>query len=136
MAVPDEPIVASKAPSAVAGAYDDLLIPPGCERTDWEVELAVVIGRRAQYLASPDEALDYVAGYCTANDVSERHWLLERGGQWIKGKSFESFAPLGPYLVTTGEVPRPARPDRRRRRIRKPRFEEPRPRRSRPHAHA
>jgi 2-keto-4-pentenoate hydratase/2-oxohepta-3-ene-1,7-dioic acid hydratase in catechol pathway len=107
MALPDEPIVASKSPSAVVGAYDDLIIPPRAEKTDWEVELGVVVGRRAQYLPSPDAALRYVAGYCTANDVSERSWLLERGGQWIKGKSFESFAPLGPYLVTPEEIDGP-----------------------------
>ncbi len=108
MAVPDEPIVAGKSRGALAGPFDDLVIPPGSTATDWEVELAVVIGRRAQYLSGPEEAAAYVAGYCTANDVSDRHWLLERGGQWIKGKSFESFAPLGPWLVTADEVPDPA----------------------------
>lgn len=107
MELPGEPIVASKAPSATAGPYDDLLLPPGATRTDWEVELAVVIGRRAQYLPDPAASLDHVAGYCTANDVSERSWLLERGGQWVKGKSFESFGPLGPYLVTKADVPDP-----------------------------
>lgn len=102
--VPAEPIVSSKSPWTLVGPRDDLIIPPGGDKTDWEVELAVVIGRRAQYLPSERSALDYVAGFCTGNDVSERHWLFERGGQWIKGKSFESFSPLGPYLVTTGEV--------------------------------
>ncbi|MER5276903.1 fumarylacetoacetate hydrolase family protein [Streptomyces sp. NPDC002809] len=104
MEVPDEPYVSSKAPSTVVGPFDGLVIPPGSRKTDWEVELAVIIGRRAQYLADPDRALDHVAGFCTANDVSERGWLLERGGQWIKGKSFETFTPLGPHLVTPDEV--------------------------------
>ncbi|MFM0109822.1 fumarylacetoacetate hydrolase family protein [Paraburkholderia nemoris] len=104
MAVPEEPIVSTKACNALAGPYDDLLIPPGALKTDWEVELGVVIGRRVQYLASPAEANQYIAGYCTANDISERSWLLERGGQWFKGKSFPSFAPLGPYLVTADEI--------------------------------
>jgi 2-keto-4-pentenoate hydratase/2-oxohepta-3-ene-1,7-dioic acid hydratase in catechol pathway len=107
MTVPREPIVANKSSLAVVGPYDDLIIPPQSEKTDWEVELGVVIGRRAQYLAEPSAAIGYIAGYCTANDVSERSWLLERGGQWVKGKSFESFAPLGPYLVTTQEINEP-----------------------------
>jgi 2-keto-4-pentenoate hydratase/2-oxohepta-3-ene-1,7-dioic acid hydratase in catechol pathway len=107
MAIPDEPIVASKSCGAVAGPYDDLVIPPRSTKTDWEVELAVVIGRRAQYLSGPEAARAHVAGYCTANDVSDRHWLLERGGQWIKGKSFAGFAPLGPYVVTAEEVADP-----------------------------
>lgn len=102
-----EPIVASKSPWAVVGPYDDLVIPPHAEKTDWEVELAVVIGRRAQYIPEPGAALAYVAGYCTANDVSERGWLLERGGQWVKGKSFATFAPLGPWLVTKEDVAEP-----------------------------
>jgi 2-keto-4-pentenoate hydratase/2-oxohepta-3-ene-1,7-dioic acid hydratase in catechol pathway len=105
--IPDEPIVSSKAPWALAGPYDDLLIPPGAARTDWEVELAVVIGRTARYLPGQDAALDHVAGFSTANDVSERSWLLDRGGQWVKGKSFESFGPVGPYLVTADEVAEP-----------------------------
>jgi len=104
MAVPTEPIVATKASNALAGPYDDLLIPPGATKTDWEVELGIVIGRRVQYLSSPAVAKDYIAGYCTGNDISERNWLLERGGQWFKGKSFPSFAPLGPYLVTPDEI--------------------------------
>ena len=107
MAVPDEPIVAGKSCGAVAGPYDDLIIPPQSTKTDWEVELAVVIGRRAQYVPEPAAAVGHIAGYCTANDVSDRHWLLERGGQWIKGKSFQSFAPLGPYVVTTEEIADP-----------------------------
>jgi 2-keto-4-pentenoate hydratase/2-oxohepta-3-ene-1,7-dioic acid hydratase in catechol pathway len=105
--LPREPIVASKSPWALAGPYDDLVIPPRAVKTDWEVELAVVIGRRAQYIATPAGALEHIAGYCTANDLSERSWLLERGGQWVKGKSFASFAPLGPFLVTTDEASRP-----------------------------
>lgn len=104
MELPAEPIVASKAPWTMAGPRDDLILPPGGGKTDWEVELTVVIGQRAQYLPDESSALDRVAGFCTGNDVSERHWLLERGGQWIKGKSFESFSPLGPYLVTADEV--------------------------------
>lgn len=104
MAVPDEPLVASKAPSALAGPYDDLIIPTGGDRTDWEVELAVVIGRASEYLADEKSALEVIAGYCTANDISERRWLLERSGQWLKGKSFRSFAPLGPQLVTVDDV--------------------------------
>jgi 2-keto-4-pentenoate hydratase/2-oxohepta-3-ene-1,7-dioic acid hydratase in catechol pathway len=104
MAVPAEPIVSSKSVHALAGPTDDILIPPGALKTDWEVEIAVIIGRRAQYLPSIAAAETCIAGYCTANDISERSWLLERGGEWIKGKSFESFAPLGPYLVTPDEV--------------------------------
>lgn len=107
MPIPTEPIVASKAPSAMVGPYDDLIIPPGATRTDWEVELAVIIGCRAQYLPSPRSALDSVVGFSTSNDISERSWLLERGGQWIKGKSFESFGPLGPFLVTREDVADP-----------------------------
>lgn len=99
-----EPVVSSKSPWTMAGPYDDLVIPPGGDKTDWEVELAIVIGSRAQYLPDQHSALATIAGFCTGNDVSERSWLLERGGQWIKGKSFESFSPLGPYLVTTDEI--------------------------------
>jgi 2-keto-4-pentenoate hydratase/2-oxohepta-3-ene-1,7-dioic acid hydratase in catechol pathway len=107
MELPSEPLISNKSPWAVVGPHDDLVIPPRAEKTDWEVELAVVIGRRAQYLASPEASWTHIAGYCTANDVSERSWLLERGGQWVKGKSFPTFAPLGPYLVTRDEVPDP-----------------------------
>ncbi|WP_306321404.1 MULTISPECIES: fumarylacetoacetate hydrolase family protein [unclassified Streptomyces] len=109
MELPPEPIVASKSPWTTAGPHDDLLLPPGGDRTDWEVELGVVVGRRARYLSDSCDPLAYVAGYCTANDISERGWLLERGGQWVKGKSFESFAPLGPYLVTPDEAGDPQR---------------------------
>ena len=104
MEIPSEPIVSSKAPSTLVGPYDDLIIPPGATKTDWEVELAIIIGRRAQYLPSRRFARGHIAGFSTANDISERSWLLERGGQWIKGKSFESFSPLGPFLVTNDEV--------------------------------
>lgn len=107
LTLPDEPIVSSKAPMTLVGPHDDLLLPPGGEKTDWEVELAVVIGRRAQYLPDRAAAPAHVAGFATGNDVSERRWLLERGGQWVKGKSFESFSPLGPFLVTPDEVPDP-----------------------------
>jgi 2-keto-4-pentenoate hydratase/2-oxohepta-3-ene-1,7-dioic acid hydratase in catechol pathway len=102
---PAEPVVFYKAPNTVVGPYDDVHIPPGAQRTDWEVELAVVIGRQARYLHSPEAALACVAGYATSNDVSERELQLERsGGQWSKGKSCETFNPLGPWLATADEV--------------------------------
>lgn len=104
MSVPAEPIVSSKSVHALAGPFDDLLVPRHSERTDWEVELGIVIGRRVRALSSASESPGYIAGYCTANDVSDRHWLLERGGEWIKGKSFQTFAPLGPYLVPASQV--------------------------------
>jgi 2-keto-4-pentenoate hydratase/2-oxohepta-3-ene-1,7-dioic acid hydratase in catechol pathway len=107
MSIPQEPVVSSKAPSTMVGPFDDLIIPPGGDKTDWEVELAIVIGRRAQYLPDTLSAVGCIAGFCTSNDVSERSWLLDRGGQWVKGKSFESFSPLGPYLVTPDEVDDP-----------------------------
>lgn len=103
---PAEPIIFSKASSALSGPNDPIIIPRGSEKTDWEVELGVVIGREALYV-SEDEALDHVAGYCTINDVSERSFQIERGGQWIKGKSAPSFGPIGPWLVTADEVPDP-----------------------------
>ncbi|QRM56547.1 fumarylacetoacetate hydrolase family protein [Sinorhizobium sp. BG8] len=103
MAVPSEPVLFNKAPSCVVGPDDTVLIPRGSEKTDWEVELAVVIGERASYV-SEAEALDYVAGYCVCNDVSERAYQLERGGQWTKGKGCPTFGPLGPWLVTADEV--------------------------------
>jgi 2-keto-4-pentenoate hydratase/2-oxohepta-3-ene-1,7-dioic acid hydratase in catechol pathway len=109
MQVPDEPIVSSKSVHALAGPCDVLQLPREGSKTDWEVELGVVIGCRTQYLASPEQARACILGYCTGNDLSERSWLLERGGQWIKGKSFDGFAPLGPYLVTADEVPAPER---------------------------
>mgnify|MGYP002635112515 CR=1 FL=1 len=104
--LPTEPIVFTKAVTALTGPNDGIIMPKGSQKTDWEVELAVVIGRKAQYVEE-SEALSYVAGYATMNDVSEREFQLERGGQWVKGKSFDTSAPLGPWLVTTDEVPDP-----------------------------
>jgi 2-keto-4-pentenoate hydratase/2-oxohepta-3-ene-1,7-dioic acid hydratase in catechol pathway len=104
--VPPEPIIFMKATSAIVGPNDDLVIPRGSEKTDWEVELGVVIGRTAKYV-SEAEALDYVAGYCTVHDVSERAFQTERHGQWTKGKSCDTFGPVGPWLVTKNEVPDP-----------------------------
>jgi 2,4-didehydro-3-deoxy-L-rhamnonate hydrolase len=104
MAIPKEPILFTKAPSCIVGPNDDVMIPKGSEKTDWEVELAVVIGTRASYVSERD-ALDHVAGYCICNDVSERAYQLERGGgQWIKGKGCPTFGPLGPWLVTADEI--------------------------------
>jgi len=103
MDAPAEPIIFSKATSALSGPNDDVIIPRTSEKGDWEVELGVVIGKTALYV-SEEDALDYVAGYCTINDVSERSFQTERGGQWIKGKSAPTFGPTGPYLVTADEV--------------------------------
>jgi 2-keto-4-pentenoate hydratase/2-oxohepta-3-ene-1,7-dioic acid hydratase in catechol pathway len=105
--VPDEPILFMKAPYTINGPHDDVPIPPGSVKTDYEVELAVVIGREARYLAETDDPLSYVAGYMISDDVSERAFQLERGGQWDKGKNCEGFNPLGPWLVTADEVPDP-----------------------------
>jgi 2-keto-4-pentenoate hydratase/2-oxohepta-3-ene-1,7-dioic acid hydratase in catechol pathway len=102
-AIPAEPIIFLKATSALVGPYDDLIIPRGSEKTDWEVELAVVIGRRASYVSEAD-ALEHVAGYALHNDYSERAFQLERGGQWVKGKSADTFAPIGPFLATRDEI--------------------------------
>jgi 2-keto-4-pentenoate hydratase/2-oxohepta-3-ene-1,7-dioic acid hydratase in catechol pathway len=104
--VPSEPIIFMKASSAIVGPDDDLLIPRGSQKTDWEVELGVVIGKRAKYV-SEAEALDYVAGYCVSHDVSERAFQAERQGQWTKGKSCDTFGPIGPWLVTKDEVADP-----------------------------
>jgi 2-keto-4-pentenoate hydratase/2-oxohepta-3-ene-1,7-dioic acid hydratase in catechol pathway len=104
---PAEPILFMKAPDTVVGPDDDVLIPRGSAKTDYEVELAVVIGKRARYLDGPEQARDVIAGYAISNDVSEREFQLERGGTWDKGKSCETFNPLGPYLVTADEVPDP-----------------------------
>jgi 2-keto-4-pentenoate hydratase/2-oxohepta-3-ene-1,7-dioic acid hydratase in catechol pathway len=110
VAVPAYPVVFYKAPNTLVGPDDDIMIPRGSTRTDWEVELAVVIGRRARYLSSPAEALACVAGYAVANDVSEREFQLETsGGQWSKGKSCETFNPMGPWLVTPDELADPAK---------------------------
>lgn len=106
MAVPTEPVVFFKATSSIVGPNDQIVIPKNSKKTDWEVELGVVIGKRANYV-SEEDALDYVAGYVLHNDVSEREFQLERGGQWVKGKSCDTFAPLGPYLVTKDEVANP-----------------------------
>ncbi|MDX3927052.1 MAG: fumarylacetoacetate hydrolase family protein [Shinella sp.] len=103
MAVPAEPVLFNKAPSCIVGPDDTILIPRGSEKTDWEVELAVVIGKRASYV-SEAEALDHVAGYCVCNDISERAYQLERGGTWMKGKGCPTFGPIGPWLVTKDEV--------------------------------
>jgi 2,4-diketo-3-deoxy-L-fuconate hydrolase len=103
---PKEPIVFNKAITCIQGPDDEVVIPEGSEQSDWEVELAVVIGRTARGVSKAD-ALSYVAGYALANDVSERHWQAHRGGQWVKGKSFDTFGPLGPYLVTADEIPDP-----------------------------
>ncbi|MGO4911170.1 fumarylacetoacetate hydrolase family protein [Leeuwenhoekiella sp. W20_SRS_FM14] len=106
MEVPKEPILFFKATSAIVGPNDDVIIPKGSEKTDWEVELAVVIGKKASYV-SEEEALDYVAGYTLHNDYSERAFQIERAGQWVKGKSCDTFAPLGPYIATKDEIKDP-----------------------------
>lgn len=106
MAVPPEPIIFMKATSAIVGPNDPIELPRGSEKTDWEVELAFVIGKTAKYV-SEDEAMDHVAGYCIVNDVSERSFQIERQGQWTKGKSCDSFGPTGPWLVTRDEIEDP-----------------------------
>jgi len=104
--IPPEPVVFMKAITAITGPYDDVKLPKGSKKGDWEVELAFVIGRKAQSVTEAD-ALNYVAGYLICNDVSEREWQLEHGSQWSKGKSFDTFAPLGPWLVTSDEIKDP-----------------------------
>lgn len=106
MAVPPEPIIFMKATSAIVGPNDPIELPRGSEKTDWEVELAFVIGKTAKYV-SEDEAMDHVAGYCIVNDVSERAFQIEKQGQWTKGKSCDSFGPTGPWLVTRDEIEDP-----------------------------
>lgn len=106
-AVPDEPVVFMKDPSTVIGPFDNVLIPKKSTKTDWEVELAVVIGKKARYLDSPEQSSEHIAGYVLSHDVSEREFQLERGGQWDKGKSCETFNPLGPYFVPSEEVEDP-----------------------------
>jgi ureidoglycolate lyase len=105
-AVPKEPIVFLKSLSALCGPTDDIVIPPGSQHTDWETELAIIIGTKAKRV-SEERALDHVAGYAIANDVSERDWQNNRGGAWDKGKGFDTFGPLGPWLVTKDDVPDP-----------------------------
>ena len=101
---PKEPIIFMKAPDSVVGPNDAIVIPPQSDATDYEVELAIVIGKKALYLDSPDQAPDYILGYSISQDVSERHWQLERSGQWVKGKSFPTFNPIGPCIVTPDEI--------------------------------
>jgi 2-keto-4-pentenoate hydratase/2-oxohepta-3-ene-1,7-dioic acid hydratase in catechol pathway len=104
--IPSEPILFNKLGNTVSGPYDDVITPKGADRMDWELEIAFVIGKRARYVEEKD-ALDYVAGYCICNDVSERRFQMKRNGQWIKGKAAETFGPLGPWLVTKDEIPDP-----------------------------
>ena len=104
--LPAEPIVFSKAVTSLCGPDDDIVLPRGAEQADWEIELGIVIGSTAREVA-PAQALAHVAGYCLANDVSERHWQIHRNGQWGKGKSFDTFGPVGPWLVTTDDIPDP-----------------------------
>ncbi|MCS6969288.1 MAG: fumarylacetoacetate hydrolase family protein [Cytophagales bacterium] len=106
MAVPKEPVIFFKATTALCGPNDEVIIPRNSQKTDWEVELAVIIGKKASYVEE-EEAMQYVAGYAVHNDYSEREFQLERAGQWVKGKSCDTFAPLGPFLVTPDEVPDP-----------------------------
>lgn len=103
-AVPTEPILFTKSPNTLIGPNDDVLVPRGSEKTDWEVELGIVIGKHASYLADEAAAAEAIAGYVLVNDVSERAWQIERGGQWSKGKSAPTFNPAGPYLVTPDEI--------------------------------
>lgn len=108
MPMPDEPVLFAKFTSAVSGPYDNVVIPRGATKTDWEVELGVVIGEKTKYV-TPAESLSRVAGYCVVNDISERAFQLEGSGQWVKGKSSDTFGPIGPWLVTRDEVPNPQR---------------------------
>lgn len=104
--LPEEPVIFFKATSAISGPNDDVEIPRTSVKTDWEVELGVVIGKHTKYV-SPEEALDHVAGYCVVNDLSERDFQIHRSGQWVKGKSCDTFGPIGPWLVTRDEIPNP-----------------------------
>jgi 2,4-diketo-3-deoxy-L-fuconate hydrolase len=106
MAVPKEPVIFMKATSCIVGPNDNIVLPRGSVKTDWEVELGIVIGREARYVEEAD-ALSHVAGYCVVHDVSERAYQLEGTGQWVKGKSADTFGPIGPWLVTTDEIPDP-----------------------------
>ena len=103
---PNEPIIFSKATSSITGPFDDVIIPKNSQKTDWEVELGVIIGEQCSHV-SRDEALSVISGYCVINDISERSFQFDRGGQWIKGKSAPTFGPIGPFLVTTDEVSNP-----------------------------
>jgi len=103
MKIPVEPIIFMKATSAIMGPDDDVVLPPAAQKPDWEVELGIIIGREARYV-TPQRALEHVAGVCVCNDLSERHFQIERGGQWDKGKGCDTFGPFGPYLVTLDEV--------------------------------
>ena len=106
MEVPTEPVLFFKASSAIVGPYDDIILPKKSEKSDWEVELAIIIGDKASYVKE-SEAMDHVAGYVIHNDISEREYQLERSGQWVKGKSCDTFAPIGPFMVTTDEIDDP-----------------------------
>ncbi|MFT4011942.1 MAG: ureidoglycolate lyase [Paracoccus sp. (in: a-proteobacteria)] len=106
MAVPSEPVVFNKWTSCIVGPDDDIVLPPGSVKSDWEVELGIVIGKTARQVGQ-DQALEHVAGYCVINDVSEREWQLEHGSTWDKGKGFDTFGPIGPWMVTRDEVPDP-----------------------------
>lgn len=105
MKLPEEPVVFMKASNTITGPYDNVWIPKNSTKTDWEVELGVIVGKEASYLISTHEAKDYIAGFCISHDVSERAFQLERGGQWTKGKSCKSFNPLGPFMSTPDEIP-------------------------------
>lgn len=107
MPIPEEPIIFQKGSNTVVGPYDPILIPRGSEKTDWEVELGVVIGKKARYLDTVEESKNHIAGYCLANDVSERAFQLERGGQWTKGKSSDNFTPVGPFLLDGDSIQNP-----------------------------
>ena len=104
MTPPPEPVIFMKAPDTVIGPNDDVVVPPNSTKTDYEVELCVVIGKNALYLKSPEQAAEYILGYTISQDVSERHWQVERSGQWVKGKSFPTFNPMGPWIVTQDEL--------------------------------
>ena len=104
--IPEEPVLFSKAITSISGPNDDVVLPPNSVKTDWEVELGIVIGKVARYV-SEEDALNHVAGYCVVNDVSERQDQIERSGQWVKGKSHDTFAPIGPWMVTANEIPDP-----------------------------
>ena len=104
MTAPAEPVIFMKAPDTVIGANDDVVVPPNSQKTDYEVELCVVMGKNALYLKSPEDAAAHILGYTISQDISERHWQIERSGQWVKGKSFPTFNPMGPWIVTKDEL--------------------------------